>query len=188
MTIGFGSKWADIFADLEVHHGLDVHNECHIWLIHYLFLTTINEEADFWVDTWNHHRIQIRDGPNRSPIDMFGFDMLVHGFRGDDLQESDVEAYGVDWDALRVRPAEGARPSMDPRDTHEPEMSWVGRTGPPETLSSVVVDEPVGPLSTTEISALDNWVFSRFANTDRQSLTSRWQAGLAYARTISPQF
>jgi len=37
---------------------------------------------------------------------MFGFDMIVHGVRGDrlpegELNEEELEVYGVDWEALR---------------------------------------------------------------------------------------
>ena len=37
---------------------------------------------------------------------MFGFDMLVHSVRGDqlpeeELNEAELEVYGVDWEALR---------------------------------------------------------------------------------------
>jgi len=38
---------------------------------------------------------------------MFGFDMLVHGVRGDqlpdeDLTEEELEVYGVDWGVYRM--------------------------------------------------------------------------------------
>src|SRR6202050_19966 len=90
---------------LELRHGLDINNIHDIWLLHHLFLHLINQQLAFFAESWNHHRIQIRDGPNRSPADMFGFDMLVHGVRGDqlpdkDLSEEELEVYGVDWEGL----------------------------------------------------------------------------------------
>ena len=53
--------------------------------------------------------MQIHDGPNRSPADMFGFDMLVHGLHSSHLSYPDEEnvtdeelkVYGVDWEALQ---------------------------------------------------------------------------------------
>lgn len=76
------STWSDHFTRLEFRHGLDINNRTHIWLLHYLFLPSINAQLDFFAAAWNQHRIQIRHGPNRSPADMFGFDMLALGVRG----------------------------------------------------------------------------------------------------------
>lgn len=100
LTTTLGAKWAEFFQLLEVQYGLDPNNSNHLWLLHYLYLPESNAELDFFVETWNHHRIQIRGQPNRSPIDLFGFDMLVHGIRGDELLEEELELYGVDWEAL----------------------------------------------------------------------------------------
>jgi hypothetical protein len=76
--------------------------------LHHLFLQTLNQQLAFFAESWNHHQIQIHGGPNRSPIDMFGFDMLVHGVRGDHvyseedgLTDKELEVYGVDWEALQ---------------------------------------------------------------------------------------
>ncbi|KAF8129446.1 hypothetical protein K438DRAFT_1887482, partial [Mycena galopus ATCC 62051] len=55
---------------------------------------------------WNQHRIQIHRGPSRSPVDMFVFDMLINGVRGNQLpddvmSEEELEVYGIDWEGLR---------------------------------------------------------------------------------------
>ena len=65
ITAQVGAHWADLFTDLELMHELDVNNVHHIWLLH-----------------WNHHKIQICDGPNHSPADMFGFNMefMANGY------------------------------------------------------------------------------------------------------------
>jgi hypothetical protein len=90
VTAQVGAFWADIFTELELRYGLDINNIHHIWLLHHLFLRLINQQLTFFAESWNQHRIQIRDGPNRSPADMFGFDMLVHGVRGDQLPDEDL--------------------------------------------------------------------------------------------------
>ncbi|KAJ7070171.1 hypothetical protein C8F01DRAFT_1246307 [Mycena amicta] len=59
--------------------GFDINNVNHIWLLQFLFLATINSQLTFSAQTWNQHRIQIHRGPNRSPTDMFVFDMFVNG-------------------------------------------------------------------------------------------------------------
>lgn len=102
ITAQIGASWAEAFTELELTHGLDINNSNHIWLLHHLFLPMLNQQLQFFAEAWNHHRIQIRNGPNRSPVDMFGFDMLVHGVRGDqvpqheNLTEEEIEVYGVD--------------------------------------------------------------------------------------------
>ena len=45
VTRGFGRKWKEFFQQLEVEWGLDPNNDAHIWLLHYLFLEAINEDA-----------------------------------------------------------------------------------------------------------------------------------------------
>ncbi|KAF7311812.1 hypothetical protein MIND_00191700 [Mycena indigotica] len=103
VTAQVGATWADHFTSLELHYGLNINNVGHIWLLHFLFLATINSQLAFFAESWNEHRIQIRNGPNRSPIDMFGFDMLICGVRGDELppeeeglSEEELEVYGID--------------------------------------------------------------------------------------------
>ena len=71
-----GSSWADAFTNLELFHGLDINNPHHIWLLHILFLSIINSQLELFARGWNSHGIQIQDGPNCSPEDMFGFDMM----------------------------------------------------------------------------------------------------------------
>ncbi|KII89575.1 hypothetical protein PLICRDRAFT_108288 [Plicaturopsis crispa FD-325 SS-3] len=97
-----GAAWADHFTSLELRHGLDINNINHVWLLHHLFLPSINQQLAFFAESWNQHRIQIRNGPNRLPADMFGFDMFVHGVRGgrlqieDGLSAEEIEVFGVD--------------------------------------------------------------------------------------------
>ncbi|KAJ7716185.1 hypothetical protein B0H16DRAFT_1741405 [Mycena metata] len=92
---------------LELHHGLDINNMNHIWLLgHLQFLPTINHQPTFFAHSWNEHRIQIRNGPNpsRAPANMFYFNTLVHGVHehalAADLSEEELEVYGVDWEGL----------------------------------------------------------------------------------------
>ncbi|KAH9929371.1 uncharacterized protein B0H18DRAFT_906142, partial [Fomitopsis serialis] len=145
VTAQVGAKWAEFFTTLEVHYGLDLNNDNHIWLLHLLFLDRINDELAFFADGWNHHRIQIRDGPNRSPIDMFVFDMLVHGVRGDQLPDEaqtmeELEVYGVDWEALREDRL--LRAYHQNNTQTDGASSWIGRVGPPERLNEVEVEPP----------------------------------------------
>ncbi|KAJ7106351.1 hypothetical protein C8R44DRAFT_745419 [Mycena epipterygia] len=77
ITAQIGATWADLFTILE-----------------------INDQLRFFMESWNHHQLRIRDGPNRSPAYIFGFDMM----RGTDpmveqpMSEEEMEVFGVDWE------------------------------------------------------------------------------------------
>ena len=43
-TAGIGSKWKMFFQELEYQAELDVDLPSHIWLIHYLFLDSLNQD------------------------------------------------------------------------------------------------------------------------------------------------
>ncbi|KAJ3755629.1 hypothetical protein EV360DRAFT_96085 [Lentinula raphanica] len=153
-------NWNDIFTRLEMHHQLDVNNPNHIWLLHYLFINTINESLAFWVEGWNCHRISQRrgGGPARSPEDMWGFDMLAHGLRGDPVDQytmtdAELEVFGVDWEGLRDN---DLLRSLRRNYAHEEgSNTWLGRGGPPEHLNEVRVDPPSGLMTAHEIQPLD---------------------------------
>lgn len=107
MTAGFGSKWKQFFQDLELHDGLMPDIEAHVWLLHHLFLPSINEDALEWAESWNQHTMTIRGERQRSPLDMFYFGMIEHGVRGFsecqepvDEQIDDPTSYGIDWNDL----------------------------------------------------------------------------------------
>jgi hypothetical protein len=102
MTSAFGSKWKTFFEVLEAHDGLDTDNDAHIWLLHFLFLDTINRDAEDWAATWNNHVLQRRGQHHQSPHQMYLHGMIQHGVRGIMPEEDpeDVEAYGIDWGAL----------------------------------------------------------------------------------------
>ncbi|KAJ7120403.1 hypothetical protein C8R44DRAFT_623637 [Mycena epipterygia] len=146
VTAQVGATWSNHFTVFEFHHGLDVNNVNHIWLLHHIFLPTINDQLTFFAQSWNEHKIQIRDGPNRSPADLFGFDTLVHGARGhalvDELPEEELEVYGVNWEGLHDDAL-----LQSQRNNNRAESgwnSWIGRTGPPEHLNEVPIESPTG--------------------------------------------
>ncbi|KAF8169970.1 hypothetical protein K438DRAFT_2061381 [Mycena galopus ATCC 62051] len=134
----------DHFTRLEVQYGLDINNVAHIWLLHLLFLGTINTQLTFFAESWNQHRIQIRNGANWCPTDMFVFDMYVNGVHGDqlpqeeeDLGKDKLEVYGIDWQGLcnnNILHSQAQNNS-----TTEGSSSWVGHTGTPPDLSQVIV-------------------------------------------------
>ncbi|KAG6849056.1 hypothetical protein H0H93_011639 [Arthromyces matolae] len=143
VTAQVTSAWADLFTNLEIQHGLNIENPHHIWLLHFLFLQSINNQLEFFAESWNQHKIQIRNGRNRSPADMFTFDTIVHGVRGarlsiedntiEDntvLSDNELETYGIDWQEIRqdqiLQSLSANNPSSEPPD------SWLGGGQPPQ--------------------------------------------------------
>jgi len=187
VTAQVGATWAEHFTMLELRHGLDINNSNHIWLLHHLFLSTINQQLAFFAESWNQHRLQIRTGPNRSPADLFVFDMLVHGLRGaqlpgDEMSLEELEVYGVDWEGLheeRLLQSHGQN-----NDVGEGWTSWVGRVGPPDHLNEVALESPNASLSPHEVQHLDAIIHSNIDGVQDADIVNLWSQGLAYARSI----
>ncbi|KAJ7303558.1 hypothetical protein DFH08DRAFT_918786 [Mycena albidolilacea] len=181
VTAQVGATWADHFTCLELRYGLDINNIAHIWLLHFLFLGTINSQLAFFAESWNQHRIQIRNSPNRSPTDMFVFDMFVNGVHGDQLPpeeenliDEELEVYGIDWQGLRDDGVLQSQARNNPRS--EGSSSWVGHTGPPPDLSEVIVQPPQGTLTADEIA--------HFA--EDADIISLWNHALTHVRVLYP--
>ncbi|KAJ7109546.1 hypothetical protein C8R43DRAFT_904859 [Mycena crocata] len=187
VTAQVGAAWADRFILLELRYGLDINSIAHIWLLHFLFLATINSKLAFFAESWNQHQIQIRNGPNHSPTDMFVFDMFVNGVRGDRLPEqeeglgdNELGIYGIDWQGL-CDEAVLQNNSMAKGST-----SWVGCVGPPPDLSEVVVQPPTGTLSEHELLGLNNAFSNLLGSANEDDIISLWTNALAYVRVLYP--
>lgn len=188
VTAQVGAFWAEMFTELELRHGLNINNAHHVWLLHHLFLPIINQQLEFFAASWNQHRIQIRDGPNRSPADMFGFDMLIHGVRGDqlpeeELNEEELEVYGVDWEALHDEQL--LQSQRDNNLQEEGWSSWVGTTGPPQQLNEVSVEPPSDSILPHEVGLLDQTLQPLMHGMDDDGIITLWAHALANARIIA---
>ncbi|KAF6762164.1 hypothetical protein DFP72DRAFT_803030 [Ephemerocybe angulata] len=188
VTAQVGSHWHEAFTKLEISHGLDINNPWHVWLLQGLFLPVINQQLQFFTESWNHHQIQIRDGPNRSPIDMFTFDMIVHGVRGsqlpyeeDNLTDDELEVYGVDWEALRD---DRLLNSLREHAADEPGTSWIGRQGPPDNLNEVTVNPPQAPSNASLLNTLSTQISQWAAGSPHTTIYELWTASLVHARGI----
>lgn len=184
LTAQFGDKWHQFFTDLEMHYGLNINNANHKWLLHYLFLSDINFDCQFFAAAWNQHKIRNPGQPARSPDEMWGFDMLVHGARGipldDSLTEGELQDFGVDWHALQDNEVIASQLANNPRS--EPGSSWIRREGPPPNLAEVVVEAPAAPLSEQVCQQLLHAVGPYLEQYDHHSLVSRWTIALEFCR------
>nr|GAT43777.1 predicted protein [Mycena chlorophos] len=191
VTAQVGETWHQAFQLLEIRHGLDINNLNHIWLLQFLFLATINAQLAFFAQTWNQHRIQIRRGPNRSPTDMFVFDMFVNGVRGDQLpleeeglSEEELEAFGIDWQEFRD---EAILNSQHLNNSGlEGASSWIGRQGPPDDLSHVIVEPPADTLTHDEAAALYEHFSPLIGLAGDDNIIALWTQALAYVRVLYP--
>ncbi|PPQ99689.1 hypothetical protein CVT26_009115 [Gymnopilus dilepis] len=164
VTLAFGGKWKIFFQNLEIHDRLNPDSEAHIWLLHHLFLTAINQDALDWAEAWNAHPISQRDYRQASPRDMFFFGMLEKGLRGfsevdeaPDDEPEDVEAYGIDWEDYE-----------DPQILQHHELGNqipLGEAGTnpfttqaPTYFTHVQVDEATSPLSPEQVQALNDYL------------------------------
>lgn len=118
---------------------------------------------------------------------MFGFDMLVHGERGDSLTAEELAVFGVDWEALRGRPIPGYGGGTG-QDSNPLVGSWVGRVGPPENLSHVELAPVVGSLTEAQVGMLYAYIVPYLQRVDRASLLERWDHALAFVHTLDPSF
>ncbi|KAJ3884750.1 hypothetical protein GG344DRAFT_60180 [Lentinula edodes] len=179
--------WHDLFTDLELHHGLDASNVNHIWLLQHLFLATINEHLSFWAESWNNHRISQRNAPSRSPEDMFGFDMITNGLRGESLDEvamtdEELEVFGLDWEGLRD---EALLRSLRRNYSNEGSSSWLGQRGPPPELNQVVVNPPPDLFMPEQLAHMDEQLQGFARGPQVEDVVHLWTTALAIARSTS---
>ncbi|TCD60521.1 hypothetical protein EIP91_009938 [Steccherinum ochraceum] len=154
VTAKFGRKWKEFFRDLEANHGLNPTIPAHIWLLHHLFLLSIQQDADDFVLAWNSHKIQMRGERTQSPKEMFFFSLLQDGSRGihlanapvpidEPLAPGEVEEYGVDWEAIDDANIMAHHREHNPQDNpnaHDP--TWSEPASRPAMLS----EPPLGAL------------------------------------------
>ncbi|KAF8130492.1 hypothetical protein K438DRAFT_1470311, partial [Mycena galopus ATCC 62051] len=176
------ATWGDHFTRLEVWYGLDINNVAHIWLLH--LLSTINTQLTFFAELWNQHHIQIRNGANWSPTDMFVLDIYDNGVCGDQLPQEEeglgedkLEVYGIDWQGLHDNNILHSQAQNN--STTEGSSSWVGHTGPPPDLSQVIVQPPVGTLTEEEATDLYNSFSHLIGSAEDDDIILLWSKALA---------
>ncbi len=156
VTTGFGKKWKRFFMDLEANYGLDPSHPHHIWLLHVLFLDSVNQDAQDWSLAWNSHKLQIQGERQRSPRDMFFFGMLQQGVRGmvrpraapeEHVPVDDLPNYGVDWEAIDNGALMSHHHHHNPQD---PNINPFLAASTPSQLSVVICDPPNCPFTPDE--------------------------------------
>ncbi|TFY60474.1 hypothetical protein EVJ58_g5126 [Rhodofomes roseus] len=121
---GFVRRWRVFFTRLEGMHGLDAGNPAHLWLLHELFLSDIDTDADNWVQNWNLHKLSGKHR-NQTPSDIRHLAKVTVGMYEDEYADIDpdilTEYLGVEGAPRgRRRGQTGAGHSNDTDDEDEP--------------------------------------------------------------------
>ncbi|KZT52842.1 hypothetical protein CALCODRAFT_527096 [Calocera cornea HHB12733] len=149
-------RWAQLFHQMEDQDGLDPLNPAHIWLLHFLFLDDLNDDAVSFQNQWNHHTMSLtRSGQiDQKPIDQFIWGCWEHGARGIDV-------------GSRLVPA-----------THQPETSTSGAPqtdNPPSRMPYVECSPPSCPYTTQEIRSLIDQIRGQYDHPDAHHRRARWR-------------
>ena len=109
----------------------------------------------------------------------------MHSVQGDqlpdkELNEEELEVYGVDWQGLCDEQLLQAQRQNNP--AYEEGFSWVGQNGPPAHFNEVSVELPTGHLMEHEILALDHAIEYWYQFLDDASRRNIWAQGLGFAR------
>lgn len=200
VTLGIGNKWYNFFITLERHEGLRPEDNWHIWLLHFLYLESINSDLAAWADAWNNHPMDIAPAnrdislhTSESPLSMYQFGMIQNGVRGFDLstpvsapeivEPDDLVQYGVDWPALQER---GILRSNQRNNPDVPQDAYRGPHRPlPAHMSSVEVLPPTCPFPDHETIQDLYAHLEELVDLDAVDMTARrhWWA-VAYAWTV----
>ncbi|KAF9441254.1 hypothetical protein P691DRAFT_684576, partial [Macrolepiota fuliginosa MF-IS2] len=92
-------------------------NPSHLWLLHHLFLDSINHDCANFQGNWNYHPI-LGEGHNMLPVQMEAEGQLLHGFYGDECKGVPIDLikqyYGAEGPRLKHNPHQrGAGSSQD---------------------------------------------------------------------------
>ncbi|KAJ7429689.1 hypothetical protein B0H11DRAFT_2401808 [Mycena galericulata] len=196
VTHGFGKKWKVFFLDLETNHGLNPTRPGHIWLLHHLFLASVNRDAQDWVEAWNSHQLTVRRQRERSPRDLFTFGTLREGprgitsfFRPEEEVVDDLNEYGVDWEVNQEPDLMAHLLENNPHERADADKTCphpFASASTPANLSEVLCDPPNCPFTAAQLQLLDQHLnasvdlFSRNMNVRRLV----WQRALEIARGI----
>jgi hypothetical protein len=191
VTQGIGHNWYEFFDELERFGGLDINNDAHIWLLHFLFLEPINWDLTKWAEMWNSHRMSLRGMRNQTPSELFYFGMVQQGVRGARLEEHDtpaiaLEEYGVDWADIHNASINGHHRRRNPELGREDAAAFTETTRP-QQYSRVDIPETGSPMSHSQAQQLAA-VVQRHGDLRNASMSVRrvaWHTALQFCREFA---
>jgi hypothetical protein len=175
---------------LEQHHGLNVELDAHIWLLQYLYMGVINEDALQWAATWNQHPMRLPSGQagGKSPINQYLMGLAENGLRGieDSAYEEDGDDYGIDWADLDN--GELVQNILQRRGGLAGENRAHTAMAAPPHWSKVEVTSPTRcPIDPIQLQELDRYVHGRLEGLDSTRMDvrrMRWTHGMRYLNQL----
>ncbi|EJT96669.1 hypothetical protein DACRYDRAFT_112476 [Dacryopinax primogenitus] len=177
----FVRKWAAFFNGLEDRHGLNPLNKDHLWLLQWLFLPDINDDATQFQNQWNFHTLSLAEG-NRRPVDLFISGCIESGARGIDMDMGEDPQYTCDPQRYR---AEGEIPAAGSVEGIIPNPGFNSSTEPPSRgdelphrLNTVDLPVPRCRLTPRQLLELKRSIELYSSRSDDIALTERWRVSL----------
>ncbi|KAJ6462900.1 hypothetical protein C8R45DRAFT_841390 [Mycena sanguinolenta] len=170
----FVRRWRGFFNRLERLHHLDPDRPDHLWLLHTLFLDSINEDCEEFQSNWNAHPIDGMGTANKSPNDLRLLGQVRHGVYQDECQglhpETIEKYYGV-YGTARAGRQGGAGIPPDENDAEEPGIAEHIRAdqGPQIRHDAIEVPDHKNPFS--EDPETEEQFYAVFEHIVRQDIT-----------------
>ena len=188
---GYVGKWVDSFTNLEQHHGLDVESDSHMWLLHYLYLNQVNDDAVKWAAAWNRHPMRLPAGQEggQTPISQYLMGLAENGLRGmeDSGYEQEGDDYGVDWGDLENSAL--VQSILKRRGDPAGENGSLTPAAAPPHWSKVEVRPPAHcPITPVQLRELDEYICSRVEQVHSTRMDARqmlWVYGLQYLNQLN---
>ena len=175
------AKWKPFFEALEARHGLRVDSAGHVWLLHHLFLRSLNGDVVEWAEHWNCHVMRLREQRDNAPRDMFMMGLRRRPLGDADMREEeaveDLAHFGIDWEA--VNDEDLVRHLMERAQNPFDDYA-------PDALNAVPCEPPECPLTLDQVEELDALLATEF-NIDpahMDGLTGVWIRALAWCRGL----
>ena len=152
-----GERMKGLFSDLSHQHGLNVNIPQHKWLLRFLFLPILNEDAQEFANTWNQHVMELDGQRDMSPHDLFLTGTIQNGLRGilypqDDASGEDGNEIGrYEGEEVGLERGNGAEGVFNHAGIHNAEHLPVAA---PPTFSEVVLASSNCPLSAEQLQHL----------------------------------
>ncbi|KAJ6455080.1 hypothetical protein C8R47DRAFT_996965 [Mycena vitilis] len=157
----FVRRWRGFFNRLERLHHLDVAKPEHLWLLHALFLESINEDCAEFQTNWNAHPMAGRETFDKSPNDMRLLGQAKLGIYNDDcegLHPDTIQKYYGVLGGERAGPPGAGNPPDEGDDEQADLVDRIGvEQGPQIRHEAIEVPDHRNPFSEHPVAEQKFW-------------------------------
>ncbi len=163
-------KWRRRFLDMEKHHGLDRHNNLHLYCLHRVFLPRIDYELQIWVEAQNNkpHESDPMVQSRRSPKQRFQEGLLEFN---DEFRTEMLRRAGEGLDPNRNYQNDGSDPDTG-YGAIDRESRWLESDAHQHAWATV----PPPPLSQQQMTILNRHIRSMLSVDDGMDGIAQWVA------------